>query len=100
MIEKAPNSITIEAHNLVRGERGEMYGHPLDDFTRTAGMVSSLLRHKLKEPISPEEMAMAMICVKLSREINRPKRDNLVDVAGYADVTQNIKEERERREKV
>jgi hypothetical protein len=32
----------------------------------------------------PRHVAMAMIALKLSREANRTKRDNWVDIAGYA----------------
>jgi hypothetical protein len=31
-----------------------------------------------------EDVPLAMICVKLSRESHQHKRDNLVDIAGYA----------------
>ena len=45
--------------------------------------MSALLGHKLKSPISAHEAALMMCCVKLSREMNAPKRDNLTDLADY-----------------
>ena len=33
-----------------------------------------------------------MIGVKISRETHRPKRDNLVDIAGYAQTVAMIRE--------
>ena len=42
-----------------------------------------ILKDKLKEPITPEEAIMCMITLKLSREMNIHKKDNLVDGAGY-----------------
>lgn len=93
----APESTLQEAHRLTHGPRRADYGHPLDDYTRTAGMVSALLAHKLKEPLLAEEVTMIMQCVKLSRHVNAPKRDNMVDEAGYAWATWEIKEERDRR---
>jgi hypothetical protein len=76
-------SILQEAHRLTHGDRGSAYGPPTDDYGRTAALVSALLAHKLKEPLTAAEMAMAMICVKLSRQVHKPKRDNMVDAAGY-----------------
>jgi hypothetical protein len=37
---------------------------------------------------------MAMICLKLSREQNKPKRDNLVDIAGYINCLHMVIEEK------
>lgn len=90
-------SILQEAHRLTHGDRNKDYGHPLDDYTRTAALASALLAHKLKEPLTADEMAMVMICVKLSRQVHRPKRDNMVDAAGYAWVAQECVDETERR---
>ena len=81
-------SILQEAHRLTHGDRNASYGHPLDDYSRTAALVSALLAHKLTAPIAAPEMALVMCCVKLSRQMNTPKRDNLTDLAGYAWVAQ------------
>lgn len=91
-------TILAEADRLVHGDRGSAYGHPLDDMTRTAEMVSGLLRHKLSVPLVAEDIAKIMIAVKLSRETNSPKRDNRVDLAGYAEALDMIVEERAKRE--
>jgi hypothetical protein len=40
--------------------------------------------------MNPEQVPLMMIAVKLSRQINRPKRDNLVDIAGWARVAEEI----------
>lgn len=76
-------SILQEADRLVNGPRRASYGPAHVDFGRTAGMVSAMLSHKLKEAVTPEEIGMIMICVKLSRQVSSPKRDNCVDGAGY-----------------
>ena len=75
-------SILFEAHNLVHGVRGEDYGHPYEDFSRTAKIWSAILG----VDVTPEQVALCMIGVKISRECNRPKRDNRVDMAGYAET--------------
>lgn len=92
-----PRSILLEAQEITHGARRAAYGHPADDYQRTAAMVSAMLAHKLKEPITPAEMTMVMCCVKLSRQVNRVGRDNMLDLAGYAWCTQEILEETERR---
>lgn len=93
-------SILHEAHGLVHGDRGMMYGHPLDDMGRTAGMLTHLLSDKLRPgaKLTARDVAMVMICVKLSRERNHPKRDNRVDGAGYWECLDEIVEETKRRE--
>lgn len=85
-----------EAKRLVYGDRGAAYGHPLDDYTRTAALWSAILGH----PVTAEQAVMCMITVKLSRECNHGKRDNRVDMAGYAECLQRIADERAKRQQV
>lgn len=97
-VEKEMNeSIAHEAHRLVHGDRGAQYGSPLDDFGRTAGMASALLQDKLKSDLTAEDVALLMICVKLSRAANMMKRDTVVDIAGYAEALWLVVEERANR---
>jgi uncharacterized protein DUF6378 len=87
-------SVLVEAQGLVHGDRNKAYGSPLSDYTRTAGMVSAMLAHKLKEPLTAEDCAMIMCCVKLSRQSHKQKRDNMTDLAGYAECVQWMIDER------
>jgi hypothetical protein len=96
-IDDGNESILQEAHRLTHGNRNADYGHPLDDYTRTAALVSALFAHKLTEPLTADEMALAMVCVKLSRQAHKPKRDNMVDAAGYCWVAHACLEEAARR---
>ena len=73
-------SILQKAESLVKGDRGKNYGHPIVDFSRTARLWTALKDVEF----SASDVAKFMIAVKLSRETNRPKRDNRVDIAGYA----------------
>lgn len=89
-------SILEEAKRIVHGDRGENYGHPLEDFSRTAKIWSAILGID----VQPEQVALCMVGVKISREVNRPKRDNIVDGAGYFETLDMVKVERERREAI
>jgi len=87
-------SVAQEAHRLVLGSRGEAYGHPIFDMTRSADMLTALLRNKLRPGVrlEAEDIGQAMICVKQSRHRNKPKRDNNTDTAGYALTLEMIAE--------
>ena len=74
-------SILQEAEDLVRGSRGADYGHPIDDYTRTGRMWGAILGIP---DIDPRICAIMMEAMKMSRETHKPKRDNRVDMAGYA----------------
>ena len=87
-------TILDEAKRIVYGERGENYGHPFEDFSRTAQIWSAILGIK----VEPEQVALCMVGLKISRECNRPKRDNVVDGAGYFENLDMVKKERARRE--
>lgn len=86
-------SILEEAQRLVHGDRQSAYGHPLDDFTRTAAIWSAIL----EVPVTAEQVGLCMIAVKISRQCNAPRRDNMTDAAGYAATVQMCVEERDRR---
>ena len=75
-----PESIAQEAHRIVLGDRQEAYGHPADDFARTAALWAPILGCE----VTAEQVALCLIQVKVSREVHAPKRDNRTDIAGYA----------------
>lgn len=82
----AKESALQEAQRLVHGDRGEAYGHPIHDFARTAQIWTAVLGTE----VTPEQVALCMVGVKISRECNKPKRDNRVDGAGYFETLQMI----------
>lgn len=80
--------ILDEAFDKVYGPRGADYGPPEKDFAKTAAMWTAMLTRKLRpeETVTPTDVGLMMICVKLSRLENQLKRDSLVDIAGYAET--------------
>jgi hypothetical protein len=77
----------MNTKDLVK-ERGSDYGHPKIDFTRTAGMWSAYLGFEVKA----EDVPMMMILLKVSRQKNKYKEDNLNDIQGYAETARMLKE--------
>lgn len=79
-------NILQEADRLVNGDRQNSYGRPLDDFQRTAKIWSGILG----VDVSPQQVGMCMVGLKLSRLCNKQKRDSLVDIAGYAQTVHMV----------
>jgi hypothetical protein len=78
-------SYVQQAIKLVLGDRNAAYGDPADDYGKTAKIWSGMLMHKLRPnvEITPEEAVLMMVGLKLSREMNLHKDDNLIDAHGY-----------------
>ena len=86
----ADETALMEAQRLVHGDRGEDYGHPLDDMSRTALIWEAIL----DIPVTAEQVALCMVGVKISRQCHAPKRDNLVDGAGYFETISMMQDKR------
>jgi hypothetical protein len=87
-----PPDILTEAKSLVYGDRHAAYGPPVDDFTTQAAMFSAYLSRTNGRTVTvrAEDIGPLMILVKVARQAHRPKRDNMVDAAGYAACTQDV----------
>ncbi len=87
-VEEHPSvsDVLLEAYAITHGDRQATYGPPDQDFRRTADMWTALFGHLLRdgERFEPAHVAQAMILLKMSRQMHQQKRDNWVDVAGYA----------------
>ena len=81
-------TILDEAAELTSKERQVEYGHPRDDFDRTAKMWGAILGTE----VTADQVAMCMIAIKLSRLCNAKKRDSIVDIAGYARTMEMLDE--------
>jgi hypothetical protein len=84
--DQAPEPVLDEAKRITAADRQKDYGHPADDFARTALMWTAVLAAKLRDGamVTASDVPLCMIAVKLARQSHRHKRDNLVDIAGYA----------------
>jgi hypothetical protein len=80
MVAMHEEDILEEALRITRGDRQNQYGPPDQDFQRTAKMWSALKGVEF----TAHEVALFMIALKLSRQTHQDKRDNWVDIAGYA----------------
>jgi hypothetical protein len=73
------HTIAQEAIGLVTGDRQASYGHPYINFKETADLWSVVLGID----VTPEQVGLCMVLLKVARELHVPKRDNLVDAIGY-----------------
>lgn len=79
-------SVLQEAEEIINGERRDAYGPAEESFQRIATMWSVIL----KREVTSHQVALCMIAFKICREINKPKRDNLVDIAGYTALAEKV----------
>lgn len=90
-------SVAQEAERIVNGNRMESYGKASVSFKRIAELWETTLRgYGLLAPdaqITPEHVAILMVQQKISRQISRHGRDNLVDIIGYTLCLENVLEE-------
>ena len=71
---------------IINGERQDSYGNPEDSFKDIAKWWGWYLDIELK----PEQIAFMMALFKVCREKHQKKRDNVVDMAGYLGIYDDI----------
>ena len=76
------------AERLVDGPRQDDYGDPLENCTRAAALWEPILACE----VTPEQVAMCMIQIKVARLIHRYKADTTLDIRGYSLVLDRIVE--------
>ena len=72
-------TLAADAVQAVTGPRQRDYAHPKINFQRIADLWAVVLETR----VTPEQVALCMIQVKIAREMNRHTRDNLCDLIGY-----------------
>ena len=82
-----------EAKTLINGPRAEQYGSALINHERIATIWNVLLQRKLLSKITPEEVTMMMIGLKLARlSQDADQNDTWIDIIGYAALGGEIKD--------
>lgn len=79
-------TILEEAAALIDGDRDVAYGNARRNWEEIAAMWSVILRH----PVTARHAILCMIALKVSREAHSSKRDNAVDIAGYAGLLERL----------
>lgn len=79
-------SVLQEAERLINGPKRVAYGPAKESFERIAVGWAAILGRA----VAPQEVALCMVWLKVCREVNKPDRDNIVDIAGYAGLIENI----------
>jgi hypothetical protein len=72
-------TLATEAVKIVTGDRQTAYDHPRRNFARIAALWSPILGIE----VTPEQVALCSVQIKIAREIHAHKRDNVVDAIGY-----------------
>ena len=78
--EERLGALLDEAKALITGDRRADYGGVVTSFTDAATMWSIVLGKR----VTPEQVCLCMVALKLCREKASHKRDNLADICGYA----------------
>jgi hypothetical protein len=81
-------TILEEAAEIVAGARHQDYRHARESFAKIATIATVLTGKDL----SPQDCCKVLMAVKLTRESFQHKRDNLVDLCGYAHLLQEIEQ--------
>ena len=78
--------ILKEANNLIGGNRNDDYGDKLTNHQNIAALWSIFLR----KTITPHDVAMCMVLVKVARLMHAHKKDSYLDLAAYAAIAGEI----------
>ena len=79
-------TVLAEAARITSGTRNKEYGEPKDNHECTADLWNAYLerKHSIAIYLEPRDVCILNILQKISRDANMEKRDNLVDICGWA----------------
>ena len=70
---------TLKDINKIYTDREKQYGSPCESFVEIAKLWSVVMGIE----VTPKQVALCMIQLKVYREVNSHKRDNILDVMVY-----------------
>jgi len=77
-----------KVRDITSGERQKSYGNPLTNHERIAAFWSTYL----EIDINYRQVAMMMVLVKVARDMNATKEDNITDIMGYAKIIADMED--------
>lgn len=80
----------LEKVKRTLSNRGPYYGTPQDNYGRAATLWSVILDRDIR----PEQVVMCMVAIKMAREAERHKHDNIMDMIGYLTLYDELMEGR------
>lgn len=84
----------LDAYKVINGERQDQYGSPEDNFRLIAQLWNAAFNDKLVAGFTAHDVAIAMSLLKIARiQTGAGKADSYVDLAGYAALAADIKEQ-------
>ena len=83
------------AKKIITGDRQKSYGSPEDCFGCIQLMWNTYIEEKYGHDnlLSAKDISMMMVLLKLAREMQNEKKDNIVDACGYLDIYEALKGE-------
>ena len=93
MENESPKTLTaqeiLDEAGRIRGDRGAIYGHPYINHLRISKLWSAYLDY----PVTPDQVALCMALVKISRLTETPGhrgRDGYVDLVAYGSLAAQL----------
>lgn len=85
-------SILTDAEAIIYGDREQTYGNPGANLERIANLWNAFIANKPEPGLTPDDVAMMMVLLKIAREQHQHKPDNLIDGCGYLALIERIHE--------
>jgi hypothetical protein len=85
-VPTGPETVIQEADRIINGQRRQDYGGAKESFTRIATLWGPILGMD----VTPQQVALCMVQLKIARFVNGSQRDSVVDIIGYAALLAKI----------